>query len=114
MILEVWMKYLLYFIIGGGITVGTTMVADRGSGTLAAIVATLPLFTVVTALCIYYSTAGVGVTTDFFGGMIKFTPAWLMSVAAFWWVSQMGLNIWYGAAVCLVVYTIAALITLQF
>ena len=73
-------RLLIYFLIGGTITVLTIYLASIGRGTTAAFIATLPVLTVFTFILIY-AEGGKGVVLDYARGLIIFTPPWLAYVA---------------------------------
>ncbi len=74
------LRLVLYFILGGSITVVTAYLAGMGRGTLSAFIATLPLLTVLSFLLIY-AEGGEVVVKEYARGLIIFTPPWLAYVA---------------------------------
>lgn len=73
------LRLVLYFILGGSVTVLTAYLASLGKGTLSAFIATLPLLTVLSFLLIY-AEGGEGTLQEYARGLLIFTPPWLAYV----------------------------------
>ncbi len=73
------LRLVLYFILGGSITVITAYLAGMGRGTLSAFIATLPLLTVLSFLLIY-AEGGDAIVKEYALGLLIFTPPWLAYV----------------------------------
>ncbi|HUJ78935.1 MAG TPA: DUF3147 domain-containing protein [Nitrospiria bacterium] len=69
------MKYLLYFLIGGGVVTAVTYVGGSGRSLLSAFLATFPAITLLSVIFIHVE-AGLQPTIDYVRGMILFAPAW--------------------------------------
>jgi hypothetical protein len=75
-------RYILYFIFGGSTLLATSYLNESGKGGMAAMVASLPLFFLSTALIAYYS-AGPTVAVDYARGMVLANVPWLVAVVMF-------------------------------
>lgn len=73
------LRLVLYFLLGGSITVLTAYLASLGKGTLSAFIATLPLLTVLTFLLIY-AEGGENTVQEYARGLLIFTPPWIAYV----------------------------------
>jgi len=105
-------KYALYFVLGGLTLVGTNWASESGNGRLAAFIATLPIFTIVVTLLVYYN-GGPEVCKNYLMGMVWFTPAWLLCIAALWYCTIANWNPWFGSAIGVGLYTLASWITIK-
>jgi uncharacterized membrane protein (GlpM family) len=74
------LRFVLYFLLGGFITVLTAYLAGLGKGTLSAFIATLPLLTVLSFLLIY-AEGGKDTVEEYARGLLIFTPPWIAYVA---------------------------------
>jgi hypothetical protein len=75
-------RYALYFVLSGGITVAVSYLNESGKGGMAAMVASIPIFFILTAMVAYY-TAGPSVAVDFSRSMVIANIGWLASVVVF-------------------------------
>jgi hypothetical protein len=75
-------RFALYFIVGGFTTLGASYFNESGRGGTAALVASLPIFFLMTALIAYY-TSGPNVAVDYAKGMILSNVPWLVAVVIF-------------------------------
>ena len=69
------MKYLLYFLVGGGVVTAVTYVGGSGRSLLSAFIATFPAITLLSVVFIH-TEAGGQPTIDYVRGLILFAPAW--------------------------------------
>ena len=69
------MKYLLYFLVGGGVVTAVTYVGGSGRSLLSAFIATFPAITLLSVIFIHLE-AGSQPTIDYVRGLILFAPAW--------------------------------------
>jgi uncharacterized membrane protein (GlpM family) len=74
------LRFVLYFLLGGFITVLTAYLAGLGKGTLSAFIATLPLLTVLSFLLIY-AEGGKDTVEEYAQGLLIFTPPGIAYVA---------------------------------
>jgi uncharacterized membrane protein (GlpM family) len=68
-------KYLLYFLVGGGVVATVTYVGASGRSLLSALIATFPAITLLSVIFIHRE-AGGPTTVDYVRGLILFAPAW--------------------------------------
>jgi uncharacterized membrane protein (GlpM family) len=68
-------KYLLYFLVGGGVVTAVTYVGGSGRSLLSAFIATFPAITLLSVVFIHLE-AGGPPTVDYVRGLILFAPAW--------------------------------------
>jgi len=68
-------KYLLYFLVGGGVVTAVTYVGGSGRSLLSALIATFPAITLLSVVFIHLET-GNQPTIDYVRGLILFAPAW--------------------------------------
>lgn len=73
-------RRVIYFLIGGTITVLATYLASQGRGTLSAFIATLPLLTAITFILID-AEGGHEDVLGYARGLLIFTPPWICYVA---------------------------------
>ena len=73
------LRLVIYFLLGGSVTVLTAYFASMGRGTLSAFVATLPLLTALSFLLIY-AEGGEETVGEYARGLFVFTPPWLCYV----------------------------------
>ncbi|HXZ25276.1 MAG TPA: DUF3147 domain-containing protein [Nitrospiria bacterium] len=69
------MRFLLYFLIGGGVVTAVTYIGGSGRSLLSAFVATFPVITLLSVVFIHLE-AGRQPTIDYVRGLILFAPAW--------------------------------------
>jgi hypothetical protein len=74
-----WMKYLLYFVLGGFIVSVSTYLGAQGRGFLAAFASTFPAITGVTFVLIYLN-GGSETTLSYAKHLLWFVPPWLAYV----------------------------------
>lgn len=75
-------RFALYFLLGGCTTLAASYMNESGKGGMAAMVASLPIFFLLTAMVAYY-TAGPSVAFDYARGMIVSNVPWLAAVVVF-------------------------------
>jgi uncharacterized membrane protein (GlpM family) len=68
-------KYLVYFLVGGGVVTVVTYVGGSGRSLLSALIATFPAITLLSVIFIHEE-AGGAPTIDYVRGLILFAPAW--------------------------------------
>ncbi len=85
------MRYALYFVMGGCTTLAASYLNESGKGGAAAMVASLPIFFVMTALIAYYS-SGPSVAVDYAKGMVFANIPWLVAVVIFGFGIHQGYN----------------------
>jgi uncharacterized membrane protein (GlpM family) len=73
------LRLVIYFLIGGAVTVLTTYYASTGRGTLSAFIATLPLLTALSFILID-AEGGRDSVQDYARGLLLFTPPWVSYV----------------------------------
>ncbi|MGH7255740.1 MAG: DUF3147 domain-containing protein [Nitrospirales bacterium] len=104
-----WLKYLLYFAIGGLLVSASTYFGAKGKGFLAAFASTFPVITGVTFILIYLN-GGTEHTYSYAKHLLWFVPPWIAYVGfviltihrlGFWGSIAGGLAI-YMAAVGLI------------
>lgn len=96
-------RYALYFIFGGATLLATSYINESGKGGMAAMVASLPLFFLSTALIAYY-TSGPSVAVDYAKGMVLANVPWLVAVIMFGWGIHQGHNPLITAGLAMVMY----------
>jgi len=74
-------KYLFYFLVGGGVVTAVTYVGGSGRSLLSAFIATFPAITLVSVIFIHLE-AGTQPTTDYVRGLMIFAPAWFSYLIA--------------------------------
>jgi hypothetical protein len=72
-----YLKFIIYFIIGGSILTLVTYYGARDKGVLAAFIAMFPLVTVMSILTIY-SQAGSLPVLNYVKGLLILTPIWIL------------------------------------
>lgn len=80
--MESYVRYALYFILSGLITVIISYINESGKGGLAAVVASFPIFFLLTAMIAYYS-GGPDLAIQYSKGMIYANIGWLAAVLVF-------------------------------
>jgi hypothetical protein len=105
--MEMLLRYLLYFIGGGFLVVGTSYINEQGNGGLAGIVAAFPLFFLVTGLIAYY-TSGPDTAYAYSRSMIISNVPWLAAVAVFAYAVQNQWNMAVASAATLSTYIVIA------
>jgi uncharacterized membrane protein (GlpM family) len=84
-------QYLLYFLIGGTVVVLVSYIGSRGSGILAAFVASLPIITLLN-IFIMYRGGGVDASLTYAKGVLLFLPAFAFCVAlTIWLLPRLGM-----------------------
>jgi uncharacterized membrane protein (GlpM family) len=68
-------RFLLYFLIGGGVVTAVTYIGGSGRSLLSAFVATFPAITLLSVVFIHLE-AGRQPTIEYVRGLILFAPAW--------------------------------------
>jgi uncharacterized membrane protein (GlpM family) len=76
-------RFLIYFFLGGLVTVLVAYFAANGRGIISAFITTLPLLTILTVLIIF-AEGGTGMVEEYTRGLLIFTPPWLCYVAIVW------------------------------
>jgi hypothetical protein len=80
--MESYVRFALYFLVGGFTTLGASYLNESGKGGLAAIVASFPLFFLLTAMIAYYA-GGPATAIQYSKGMIITNIPWLVAVLLF-------------------------------
>lgn len=80
--MEQLVRFGLYFLLGGCTTLAVSYISETGRGGVAAMVASLPIFFLVTAMVAYY-TAGPETAFAYARGMIITNVPWLAGVVVF-------------------------------
>lgn len=80
--MEQLVRFALYFLLGGCTTLAASYINETGRGGMAAMVASLPIFFLLTAMVAYY-TAGPAVAFDYARGMVFSNIGWLAAVVVF-------------------------------
>lgn len=100
-----WIKYALYFVLGGLIVCVSTYLGALGRGFLAAFASTFPAITGVTFILIYLN-GGTEHTYAYAKNLLWFVPPWLAYVGfilltlnrlGFWIAITGGLAVYMGA-----------------
>jgi uncharacterized membrane protein (GlpM family) len=71
----------LYFLLGGAVITAITYLGSHSKGLLAAMVAMLPVITIITLSTIYVN-AGQNAAVNYFKGLLIILPAWFLYVLA--------------------------------
>ncbi len=100
------LRLVLYFILGGSVTVLTAYLASLGRGTLSAFVATLPLLTVLSFLLIY-AEGGEDTVKEYARGLLIFTPPWIAYVTTVMLATER-LGIFKSLGIGVLVYVLLA------
>lgn len=74
-----WVKYGLYFFLGGSLVSASTYLGSYGKGFLAALASTLPVISGLTFILVYVN-AGSSPTVSFAKHLIWLSPAWFVYV----------------------------------
>ena len=80
--MEQFIRFGLYFLLGGCTMLATSYINETGRGGLAAMVASLPIFFLVTAM-VAYLTAGPETAFTYARGMVFANIGWLAAVVVF-------------------------------
>ena len=96
-------RYALYFVFGGTIMLATSYINESGKGGMAALVASLPLFFLTTALVAYY-TSGPTVAVNYAKGMVIANVPWLVAVLMFGFGIHQGYHPLLTAALAMITY----------
>lgn len=103
-----FLKYLIYFILGGLIVVIATYFGSEKKGLLAAFFAMFPFVTAFTLFTIY-SAAGSNAVTSYVKGLLLLTPIWIIYlVCVLYLLPKYGF--WISLAIGVIIYMILALI----
>lgn len=100
-----WVKYLLYFILGGTLVSLSTYLGSHGRGFFAALASTFPMISGVTFILIYLNT-GNDHTLSFAKNLIWLSPPWFVYVM----VMIFGINrlgFWLSFAGAMTLYMIS-------
>ncbi|VVB72795.1 Uncharacterised protein [uncultured archaeon] len=76
-------RFVIYFLLGGLVTVLVAYFAANGRGIISAFITTLPLLTILTILIIF-AEGGTGMVEEYARSLLIFTPPWLCYVAIVW------------------------------
>ena len=94
-----WVRYGLYFVLGGTLVSVSTYLGSHGRGFLAALASTLPVISGVTFILIFIN-AGSAPTISFAKHMIWLSPPWVMYVGTMIaFVPKLGFWPAYGLAI---------------
>ncbi|MGP0594819.1 DUF3147 domain-containing protein [Nitrospira sp. T9] len=94
-----WVRYGLYFVLGGTLVSVSTYLGSHGRGFLAALASTLPVISGVTFVLIFIN-AGSAPTISFAKHMIWLSPPWFMYVGTMIaFVPKLGFWPAYGLAI---------------
>ena len=96
-------RYILYFVFGGSTLLATSYLNEGGRGGMAAMVASLPLFFLSTALIAYYA-SGPAVAVEYAKGMVLANVPWLVAVVVFGWGIHQGYHPLVTAGLAMVLY----------
>ena len=105
--MEMIIRYLLYFVLGGGLVCTTSYVNEQGNGGLAGLVAAFPLFFLTTGLIAYF-TGGPEVAYAYSRSMIISNVPWLAAVAVFAYAVINQWNMAVASAAMLSTYVVIA------
>lgn len=98
-----WVRYGLYFVLGGTLVSVSTYLGSHGRGFLAALASTLPIISGVTFILIF-ANAGAAPTVSFARNMIWLSPPWFVYVGTMIaFVPKLGFWPAYGLAIGLYV-----------
>ena len=75
-------RFFLYFLLGGSMMMATSYINETGRGGLAAMIASLPIFFLTTAM-VAYLTAGPETAFTYSRGMVIANVPWLAAVIVF-------------------------------
>lgn len=96
-----WVRYGLYFVLGGTLVCASTYLGSHGRGFLAALASTLPIISGVTFILIFVN-AGSAPTVSFAKHMICLSPPWFVYVGTMIaFVPKLGFWPAYGLAIVL-------------
>ncbi|MDT3778562.1 DUF3147 domain-containing protein [Nitrospira sp. MA-1] len=96
-----WVRYGLYFVLGGTLVSVSTYLGSHGRGFLAALASTLPVISGVTFILIFVN-AGPAPTVSFAKHMIWLSPPWFVYVGTMIaFVPNLGFWTAYGLAIVL-------------
>ena len=94
-----WVRYGLYFILGGTLVSVSTYLGSHGRGFLAALASTLPIISGVTFILIFVN-AGSAPTVSFAKHLIWLSPPWFVYVGTMIaFVPKLGFWPAYGLAI---------------
>jgi hypothetical protein len=94
-----WVRYGLYFILGGTLVSVSTYLGSHGRGFLAALASTLPIISGVTFILIFVN-AGTAPTVSFAKHLIWLSPPWFVYVGTMIaFVPKLGFWPAYGLAI---------------
>jgi hypothetical protein len=96
-------RFALYFVMGGCTTLAASYLNESGKGGAAALVASLPIFFLMTALIAYYA-SGPSVAVDYAKGMVFANVPWLVAVVIFGFGIHQGYHPLLTAGLALVMY----------
>lgn len=96
-----WVRYGMYFILGGTLVSVSTYLGSHGRGFMAALASTLPVISGVTFILIFVN-AGSAPTVSFAKHMIWLSPPWFIYVGTMIaFVPKLGFWPAYGLAILL-------------
>jgi uncharacterized membrane protein (GlpM family) len=104
-----WIKYLVYFLLGGTIVSISTYLGSQGRSFLAAFASTFPAMTGATFILIYLNGGSEHLVT-YAKNLLWFVPPWLVYVGCMiygverfgFWLSMVGSLVLYMACVAVV------------
>jgi len=83
--------YLLYFLIGGSVATAVAYFGSRGSGIMAAFMASLPLLFLLNIILMYQN-GGIAASVSYAKGSLLFLPAFVCySLLAIWLLPHLGI-----------------------
>jgi uncharacterized membrane protein (GlpM family) len=102
---------ILYFILGEVIVSLVAYIGSLGKGTLAALIATLPVMTILTFIFVYLE-SGIEATSSYAKNLLFFTPTWLAYVLTIMFTLER-IGIWKSLILGSLAFFIIALTTLS-
>jgi hypothetical protein len=103
--MEAIYRFALYFFLGGITTLAASYLNETGKGGAAAMVASLPIFFVMTALIAYYA-SGPQTAIDYSKGMVLANVPWLVAVVMFGFGIHQGYHPIGSAVLAVVLYVL--------
>jgi len=102
-------KYLFYFLVGGGVVTVVTYVGGSGRSLLSALIATFPAITLLSVIFIH-AEAGGPPTIDYVRGLILFAPAWFAYLISLF-ILLPRLNFWNAIGGAVVIFLCGVVLT---
>lgn len=101
--MEAIYRFALYFLMGGCTTLAASYLNETGKGGAAAMVASLPVFFLLTSLIAYYA-SGPQTAIDYARGMVLANVPWLVAVVVFGFGIHQGYHPLVTAAFSVILY----------